>query len=298
MRQALNMRRFAPAPDLVKIAMAPPGVYPTHDPAPLNLRIYTIPPSLCSQRVRMALAEKELPYTEKIVDTANGANLRPDYIALNPRALVPTLTFADRSLFDSATIMRFANNHFRGPALAPTDPARFARMNAWLARSDDFPIRGFTYRAHLASGRPDYWRKGMHDNILKAMNEYPQHRELYELKLRDWNDLAAWIATPQDAVRDEVLAQQMADDLERNLTSEPFVLGEQFTLADVTIVVLMVRLQCGCGVWLWGKGRRPHLEEYIARMQERPSYDSAILAPYRGTTAVKIDGDCWGKEAF
>ena len=99
MQQAVNMRRFQPAADLVAIAHALPGSTAMHDPAAAGVTIYSIPPSLCSQRVRMALIEKGVCYIERTIDTAAGENLEPAYLNINPRGVVPTMR-ADFSLAD------------------------------------------------------------------------------------------------------------------------------------------------------------------------------------------------------
>ncbi len=293
MRQAVNMRQFAPDSDLVEIAAARPGASIKHDPSKIPVMIYTIPPSLCSQRVRMTLCEKGVRYSEHVMDMSRGENLEPDYIKLNPRALVPTMTFGSRVIFDSATIMCFANNYFSGPELMPTDAAAFERMHRWIRRSDDFPVRGFHYRSHLASGLPDYVRVAMRDNIIKACELYPEYRSLYDLKLADWEDLANWVASPADLAAGDRLAQELADDVERDLHHGNYLLGEQFSLADITVFILLIRLQCGCGAPLWGGTLRPALADYIERLKIRDSYDVAVLEPYRSSNLVAFSGDCW-----
>ncbi len=293
MKQAVNMRRYQPDEDLIAVAAAAPGTTPKHDAVAAAVTLYTIPPSLCSQRVRMTLLEKGVPYAEHVVNTATGENLAPDYVALNPRALVPTMTFDDRVIFDSATMMRFANNWFEGPELAPVDPVTFAAMNRWIERSDDFPIRGFTYRAHLASGLPDYWLVGMHDNIVRARALYPEHSELYELKLQDWRDLVAWLDNPRDASEGKAIAETLADDAEEVLTNHTFLVGEAITLADISVFILLIRLQCGCNVALWSAAKRPALDRWVDALKARPSYDGAVLAPYRTSGLVQVAGDCW-----
>ena len=293
MKQAVNVRRFRPDDDLVAVAEALPGTTTKHDAALAGVTLYTIPPSLCSQRVRMTLLEKGVSYAEHVVDTKSGENLTPQYIALNPRALVPTMTFGDRVLFDSATMIRFVNNWFDGPELASANPTAFAAMNRWIDRSDDFPIRGFTYRAHLRTGLPDYWRVGMHDNIVRARELYPDHRELYDLKLQDWRDLVAWLDAPGDAHAGEAIATRLADDAEAALGDQSFLVGESLTLADISVFILLIRLQCGCGVPLWGHGQRPALHRWVEALKARPSYDVAVLAPYRTSGLVQVEGDCW-----
>lgn len=293
MKQAAHLRRYEPAADLIAVATAMPGKTAKHDPAKANITLYTIPPSLCSQRVRMTLIEKGAPFAEHIVQMAKGENLTPDYIALNPRGLVPTMTFDDRVLFDSATMMRFIDSWFEGPDLSPNDPAAWAAMNDWIDRSDDFPIRGFTYRSHLDSGLPDYWRVGMHDNIVRARDLYPEHRELYDLKLRDWNDLIAWLDNPGDTREGEAIANAMADEAEQALRDRRFLVGDTIGLADISVFILFIRLQCACSLTLWSPQLRPHVHAWIETLKARPSYDGAVLAPYRGTGMVHMTGDCW-----
>ena len=49
---------------------------------------YTIN-SVCAQKVRIALAEKELPHKEHLM-TLGGDQFDPAYMKLNPNAVVPT----------------------------------------------------------------------------------------------------------------------------------------------------------------------------------------------------------------
>lgn len=293
MKQAANMRGFEPDEDLLAVARAMPGDTEKHDPTKANVRIYTIPPSLCSQRVRMTLLEKGVPYTEQVVRMEKGENLTPGYISINPRALVPTMAFDDRSIFDSATMMRFINNWFEGCELAPTAHEAWTTMNLWIDRSDNFPVRGFTYRSHLKSGLPDNWRIGMHDNIVRARELYPEHAELYDLKLRDWADLVEWMKNPDDTREGEAIANAMADDAEQALASQPYLVGDAISLADISVFILFMRLQCACSLHLWGTGLRPRLCAWVETLKSRPSYDGAVLAPYRNTAIAQMSGDCW-----
>ncbi len=293
MKQALNLRRFMPDDDLVEIAHAAAGATSKHDGASAGVTIYTIPTSICSQRVRMTLVEKGVPFADRTVAAARGENLTPEYIAINPRALVPTMTFADRSIFDSATIIRFVNSYFDGPELAPLDPLAFGEMNRWISLADDFPLRGFVYRAHLLSGLPDYWKPAMYDNIIKARKAYPEYSDLYDLKLADWNDLQNWMASPGDITEGESIATSMADDVEASLATSLFLLGDFITLADITISLLLMRLEYGCSVRLWGEQLRPRTSDYITRMKKRASYEVAVLKPFRDNDIHHVSGTRW-----
>ena len=54
------------------------------------LELYHSINSVCAQKVRIALAEKGLPYQEHLM-TLGGDQFDPAYMKLNPNAVVPTL---------------------------------------------------------------------------------------------------------------------------------------------------------------------------------------------------------------
>jgi len=69
------------------------------------LELYHAPQSTCSQKVRIALAEKNLDWTERRVNLAKNDQLRPEYLALNPNGVVPTLVHDGHVIVDSSRIV-------------------------------------------------------------------------------------------------------------------------------------------------------------------------------------------------
>ena len=57
------------------------------------LRLYHYWSSVCSQKVRMCLAEKSLDWESRHVDIFAFENYEPAYTRLNPKAVVPTLDY-------------------------------------------------------------------------------------------------------------------------------------------------------------------------------------------------------------
>jgi glutathione S-transferase len=47
--------------------------------------------SVCAQKVRIVLAEKDVPWTNHHLSLAGGEHLTPEFKALNPRGVVPVL---------------------------------------------------------------------------------------------------------------------------------------------------------------------------------------------------------------
>lgn len=294
--QAKYMRHLTPPDDLLEIAHAMPETVTPVVSAGLDVTIYTLPTSICSQRVRLTLEEKGVPYRDHSVNIREFENLQPWYVAMNPRGLVPTLKFGDRTLFDSLTIMLFIDNYFEGPRLSPSDPALRKQMVAWLTRMDEFPVRDLSYRWQLErvkQGQPDYWTLGMHDNVRRAMAMFPEHRDLYDIKIAEWKDIEACVNDLGHMAKADKMAQDLADDMEVAVQSAGYLVGDAFSLADVSALATLMRLHCGCGQELWSNGRRPNLQDYAERLKVRDSYFPGLLDPYKVSALFALEGDCW-----
>lgn len=102
--------------------------------------LYNAPQSTCSQRVRFMLHLKEMAFEEVRLDLFSGDQLKPDYLALNPNGVVPTLVHDGHVVTDSAVILEYLDEIApdRRP-LVPRDPAGRAAMRAQLRFIDEAP---------------------------------------------------------------------------------------------------------------------------------------------------------------
>ena len=76
-----------------------------------SLMLYHHPLSVCSMKVRLALEEKGLPWSGRVIDIVQQQEqLDPWYVELNPKGVIPTLQVSNGStqvVTDSAEIIRF-----------------------------------------------------------------------------------------------------------------------------------------------------------------------------------------------
>jgi glutathione S-transferase len=85
------------------------------------------------QRVRVALAEKELGFAEIEIDPRN----KPaDFLALSPTGKVPLLVYNGARLWDSAVINEYLDETFPDPPLLPRTPAQRALARIWISFAD------------------------------------------------------------------------------------------------------------------------------------------------------------------
>lgn len=81
------------------------------------------------QAVMWTVAELDLDYERHDVGGAFGGTDTPQYRAMNPMGLVPTLQDGDLTLFESAAIVRYLGARYGDEAFWPTDPAARAPLD-------------------------------------------------------------------------------------------------------------------------------------------------------------------------
>ena len=93
--------------------------------------------SVCAAKVRFAMAEKEMPWEGVYIDILKGEQFEPDYIKLNPKAVVPTLIHDERVILDSTVIIEYLDQLDPDSSLHPTDPVDRANARLWTKAVDE-----------------------------------------------------------------------------------------------------------------------------------------------------------------
>jgi glutathione S-transferase len=91
------------------------------------------------------------------------------------------------------------------------------------------------------------------------------------------------------AVRGEITEQELAaargtiddllDHLERTLVPGPWIVGSQFTLADVSVAPYMFRLVALGADQFWSSQRRPRVNGWYEQLALRPAFKTAVSWP-------------------
>jgi len=103
------------------------------------MKLYSGPLSLFTAKVRIALAEKALPYERVEVPFGRSGYepKHPDVLAHNPKAQVPVLVDGDLVLDDSTLIVEYLDERTPDPPLLPRDPADRARCRLRELHADE-----------------------------------------------------------------------------------------------------------------------------------------------------------------
>src|SRR3954468_13153132 len=86
------------------------------------LELYHDNLSVCAQKVRIVLAEKNQPWTNRHLSLATGEHLTPEFKTMNPRGVVRVLIHDGNPLVESSVICSSLDEVFRDPPLMPKNP--------------------------------------------------------------------------------------------------------------------------------------------------------------------------------
>ena len=91
------------------------------------IKLYDFKSSPNCQRVKIVLAEKNLPYDIAPIDLRAHEQKTPGYLKLNPYGKVPVLTDDATVLYESLIINEYLDEKYPDPPLMPKDPAKRAK---------------------------------------------------------------------------------------------------------------------------------------------------------------------------
>src|SRR3954451_23476107 len=97
---------------------------------PMAFQPYKPQQSPSSQRVRFVLNAKGQPFEERKLDLLAGDQLKPEYLALNPNGVVPTLDHDGRIVIDSSVIIEYLDEVMPQQSFTPRDPVKRAAMRS------------------------------------------------------------------------------------------------------------------------------------------------------------------------
>jgi glutathione S-transferase len=84
-------------------------------------------PGACSLASHIGLEETGAPYELKPILLAKGQQRTEEYLKINPRGKVPSLSVDGKILVENTAILTYLARSFPGKKLMPTDPAEEAR---------------------------------------------------------------------------------------------------------------------------------------------------------------------------
>lgn len=248
--------------------------------------------SPCAQKVRIVLAEKGLEWTKHHINLQEKENLNPEYLKLNPLGVVPTLVHDGKPVIESSICCEFLEDTYAQNSLRPEDPYLRSEMRYWMKHVD--------VKLHPSCGTLQ-WPMVMRDTlmekpeqeraaILERIPEKPRRerqKRLVKLGL-DSPDVG-------DAVR---IYRKTILDMEKALAETDWVIGNEFSLADVCLAPYFQTLVQFNWTRLYEDC--PRVIEWVAACQERASFQKAVAGDFPEDLLAELrnkGGAVWDKIA-
>jgi len=235
------------------------------------LTLYHYWSSVCSQKVRMCLAEKKVPWQSRHVDLFSFENYEPSYTILNPKAVVPTLDHDGRILIESTVILEYLEDEFSQVALRPQDHYARSQMRLWLYNSEELGH----FNVNVCSHNPRHVRrlekKYSPDELMQAALRCPNPMISLRLKRR----LEVGVSEEEE---NEAYAKldYMLDQMEGRLGEGAWLAGAEYSLADIAMAPIINRIEILARPEMLSAARRPRVADWWARIQARPAYAEAF----------------------
>jgi glutathione S-transferase len=203
------------------------------------LKIWGRTNSINVQKVLWCCGELDLPYERIDAGMQFGFNNTPEYKALNPNGLVPTISDDGFILWESHAIVRYLSRRHASGRLWPEDTRTHADADRWMEWYNT------TIWPNL---RPVFW------NLVRTAPEKRNMKEVEESRQKLASSLA---------IANAVLADRT------------YMAGSSFTMADIPMGVAAYRwfnLPIE-------RPPMPHFEGWYKRICERPAFRHHCMLP-------------------
>jgi ganglioside-induced differentiation-associated protein 1 len=237
------------------------------------LTLYHHGSSACAAKVRFALAEKHLDWRSCYVDILKGEQFAPHFRALNPKAVVPVLVHDDWVLPESTIICEYLDEAFTDHPIYPRSPRRRAEARNWTKAVDEELHPTCSAITYIVSHRHTIQRQGALD-FEKFLEQ--GGAEGRSARLQKWQWIQHGIQAPgaADKIR---LYDAYLHKMEAALSGSDWLVGNEFSVADITMTPYVNRLHALALEGLWIGGRLPRVADWFERIRDRPTFKPSFV---------------------
>lgn len=242
--------------------------------------LYHAPQSTCSQKVRICLAEKGLEWIDHRVNLAKNENLTPEYLALNPNGVVPTLVHDGQVIVDSSVICEYLDEIFPAPRLAPDDALGRAKMRAWMRYLEEVPTSAVRVPSFNMALLPRFSGRSEEDFLTNEAAIRPVRKHFYERM-----GTAGFGA--QDFRNSLEQIVKTCARVDAALARGPWLLGELYSIADIVLTPSLDRMADLGFSHLW-ESEFPRVADWLARVRARPAVRTAFFHGSRMSESYRL----------
>jgi glutathione S-transferase len=257
--------------------------------------------SSCSQKLRIFLNLKNIPWVSHPVDLPGYENMQPWFLGINPRGLVPVLVDDGAVHIESNDIIQYLEKKFPAPKLIPAGHEN--EVGALLKHEDDLhlDLRTLSFRFVFAPSGPPKPAAALDSYIENGAGTVqgvvdPEK----QVQIEFWQRAAREGFTDDRA---RVSAQKFRaefGDLDRTLTTQPYLMGAELSVLDIAWFIYehrlslagypFARLHPHVHAWAEKLRAKPEFAKEVGQLRHSPEQLDAVRNAQGGKTLEVVAG--------
>ncbi|MEM6512868.1 MAG: glutathione S-transferase family protein [Pseudomonadota bacterium] len=242
-----------------------------------GLHLFHFMGSSCSQKTRIFLQLKGIPWESHHINLPERENYTEWYMGINPRGLVPVLVDDGKVIIESNDILNYLEEKYPDPPLIPENGNEDAQRLLDEEDALHLDLRAVSFRYFFPGVPPR--PKELDEQYEKLGSgtvggEIDAHKRL---ELEFHNEVRDHGGVPDHRIRAAVANFKKAfDGLEGRLKNSTYLLGESISVVDIAWYIYCLRLDTS-GYPL--HAMHPHLGRWFDSLRGRKELSKEVMEP-------------------
>jgi glutathione S-transferase len=233
--------------------------------------------SSCSQKLRIFLNLKGIPWQSHVIDLHANENFGPWFLGINPRGLVPVLVHDGAVHIESNDIIQYLEKTFPAPKLIPAGHEN--EVAALLKHEDDLhlDLRTLSFRFVFAPPGPPKPAASLKSYAENGTGTVQGRKDRdKELQIAFWQQAAREGFSDEKSRASAHKFRAEFDALDQRLSQHPYLMGERLSVLDIAWLIYAHRLSFA-GYPL--ARLHPHVGVWAEKLRTRPEFAREIAMP-------------------
>lgn len=242
-----------------------------------GLHLFHAHASSCSQKVRIFLNLKAIPWQSHPINISANENISAFYLGINPRGLVPTIVHDGAVHIESNDILTYLEGLYPDPPLIPAEHRE--EISRLLRHEDDLhlALRTVSFRFLLAPEKPPKSTEDLERYATLGSGTIGGVEDKHlDQEIGFWQQLVDGGISDGQA-REAVAAFRTAfEALEDRLSDRAYFMGDRLSVLDIAWVIYVNRLKLA-GYPL--ARLHPHLSAWAEQLKAHPALRDELALP-------------------
>jgi glutathione S-transferase len=230
--------------------------------------------SSCSQKLRIFLNLKGIPWVSHPVDLPRYENMQPWFLGINPRGLVPVLVDDGAVHIESNDIIQYLEHKFPAPKLIPAGHEQ--QVAGLLKHEDDLhlDLRTLSFRFVFAPPGPPKTAAALESYVKNGAGTVQGETDREkQVQIEFWQRAAKEGFTDERARASARKFRAEFDKLDKTLATQPYLIGDDLSVLDIAWFIYQHRLKLAGYPFA---RLHPRVHAWAEKLRARPEFAKEV----------------------